>query len=75
MKAEANGRRHDPHPDMEWLPLVTFWQVITDRVFGNSTEPGHGHLYHEDLVLAWAGVLGSPEDVDSAPIAQEIRSR
>lgn len=51
----------DVNPDLGWFPLVTFWQITTDQALGNATAPGHGHLYHHDLVTAWAAVLGIEE--------------
>ncbi|MFK5690067.1 alpha/beta hydrolase [Ornithinimicrobium sp. LYQ92] len=64
----------DVNPEVRWLPLVTFWQVTTDQAVGNSTQQGHGHIYHDDVVTAWAAVLGA-EGTDVGPVIEAIRSR
>lgn len=62
----------DVNRDIEWFPLVTFWQITTDQALGNATAPGHGHLYHHDLVLTWAAVLGV-QDVAETPVIEAIQ--
>lgn len=53
---------------------MTFWQVTTDQAVGNSTQHGHGHIYHDDVVTAWAAVLGT-ETADVGAVIEAIRSR
>lgn len=54
----------DVNPDIRWFPLVTFWQVTTDQAVGNSPQQGHGHIYHDDIVEAWAEVIGTDAEVE-----------
>lgn len=62
----------DVNKDIEWYPLVTFWQVTTDQALGNATAPGHGHLYHHDLVATWTAVLGE-DKVDLASVTSAVQ--
>ena len=49
---------------MRWTSFATFWQLTTDMMVAGSTPAGHGHRYQEELVPAWAGVLGLDPDAD-----------
>lgn len=53
---EPRGR--DVNPSMNWLPVVTFWQLAGDLAVGLSPPYGHGHRYGPELVAVWAAVLG-----------------
>ncbi|MEW9549461.1 alpha/beta hydrolase [Nonomuraea sp. NPDC050783] len=44
------------NPQMNWFPLVTFWQVLVDMTAALSVPPGHGHRYNAGIVDAWAAV-------------------
>ncbi len=46
-------RAPDSNPDMEWFPLVTFWQVATDLVYSFGAPAGHGHRYGANVVEGW----------------------
>jgi uncharacterized membrane protein len=37
-----------------------------------TTPAGHGHRHHEELVPAWAGVLGLDPTADRSRIQQSI---
>lgn len=50
----------DVDPALRWWPLVTFWMIGLDLTVGNNAAPGHGHIYQDDLVDAWAAVLDVP---------------
>jgi uncharacterized membrane protein len=56
---EPPGR--DVLPAMRWLPWVTFWQVTADMVFSTGVPDGHGHVYLDAYVDAWAAVLQPPD--------------
>ena len=45
------------NPEMEWFPLVTFWQVTVDMVFSIETPDGYGHKYQQGTIDAWAAIL------------------
>ena len=57
---------------MRWTSFATFWQLTTDLMVAGSTPAGHGHTYHEELVPAWAGVLGLDPTADYTRIQQAI---
>ncbi|MEV4394112.1 alpha/beta-hydrolase family protein [Nonomuraea sp. NPDC049607] len=44
------------NPQMNWFPLVTFWQVLVDMTAAMSVPPGHGHRYGANIVDGWAAV-------------------
>jgi uncharacterized membrane protein len=48
------------NPEMNWFPLVTFWQVLVDLTAGLSVPPGHGHRYGPNVVDGWAAVAPPP---------------
>ncbi|MDP4508795.1 alpha/beta hydrolase [Nonomuraea turcica] len=48
------------NPEMNWFPLVTFWQVLVDLTAGLSVPPGHGHRYGPNIVDGWAAVAAPP---------------
>jgi uncharacterized membrane protein len=57
---------------MRWTPFATFWQLTTDMMVAGSTPAGHGHRYQDELVPAWAGVLGLDPTGDYRRIQQAI---
>jgi uncharacterized membrane protein len=59
--------------DMRWASVATFWQLTADLLVANSTPAGHGHRYQEELVPAWAGVLGGDPEADYTAIQLAIR--
>lgn len=61
-------RSPDVTPDMEWYPLVTFWQVAVDvPTSGRGSMPaGQGHNYApESYIDSWLAVT-RPDDWDDA---------
>ncbi|MFB4287910.1 alpha/beta hydrolase [Nonomuraea sp. ATR24] len=48
------------NPQMNWFPLVTFWQVLVDMTAGLSVPPGHGHRYGPNIADGWAAVAAPP---------------
>ena len=54
--------------DMNWLPVLTWWQVIFDLVFAAQQQSGVfrsiGHDYRADLAPILAAVVGRGADVD-----------
>jgi uncharacterized membrane protein len=57
---------------MRWASFATFWQLTADLMIANSTGPGHGHRYTEELVPAWAAVLGLDPAADYSRIQAAI---
>ena len=57
---------------MRWTSFATFWQLTTDMMVAGSTPAGHGHRYQDELVPAWAGVLGLDPAADYTSIQQAI---
>lgn len=53
-------RGDDVHPQVRALPLVGGLQATVDQFAANSTPPGHGHVYDEIVVPAWAEILAPP---------------
>ena len=52
----SEPRGADVSPSMRWLPWITFWQVSADLAFSTGVPPGHGHVYKQEYVDAWAAV-------------------
>ncbi|MFG1709895.1 alpha/beta hydrolase [Nonomuraea sp. M3C6] len=48
------------NPQMNWFPLVTFWQVLVDMTAALSVPAGHGHRYAANIVDGWAAVAAPP---------------
>ncbi|GAA2845522.1 hypothetical protein GCM10020220_038610 [Nonomuraea rubra] len=48
------------NPEMNWFPLVTFWQVLVDMTSALDVPPGHGHRYGANIVDGWAAVAAPP---------------
>lgn len=46
----------DVHPQVRWIPFVTFWQVTADMALSMSVPPGHGHAFAGEHVDGWAAV-------------------
>ncbi|MFI6496578.1 alpha/beta hydrolase [Nonomuraea typhae] len=53
-------RGPDVNPQMNWFPLVTFWQVLGDMVVAQDVPSGHGHVYGANVAEGWAAVA-APE--------------
>jgi uncharacterized membrane protein len=73
---EGDWTREPPGADvvgMRFASFVTFWQLTTDLVAANAAPPGHGHRYQEELIPAWAAVLGTAPGTDLDRIEQSIR--
>jgi uncharacterized membrane protein len=58
--------------DMSWTSFATFWQLTTDLLVAGSAPAGHGHRYQEELVPAWAGVLGLDPTADHSRVQKAI---
>lgn len=70
---EPRGR--DVTPSIEWIPLVTFWQLATDMPASVNTPGGVAHRYFEEYVATWARVLDVPLEADvRARIEASIRA-
>ncbi|MFD0331834.1 alpha/beta-hydrolase family protein [Streptacidiphilus monticola] len=53
-------RAPDVSPDMQWYPLVTFWQVTCDLAGADGVPVGYGHRFGTLPVAAWAAVSQPP---------------
>lgn len=53
-------RGPDVNPQMNWFPLVTFWQVLVDMTASLDVPLGHGHRYGANIVDGWAAVAAPP---------------
>ena len=56
----AVPRAPDINPQMNWFPLVTFWQVLVDMTAAQSVPTGHGHRYGANIVDGWAALAAPP---------------
>ncbi|MEV4468218.1 alpha/beta hydrolase [Nonomuraea salmonea] len=48
------------NPEMNWFPLVTFWQVLVDMTAALDVPAGHGHRYGANIADGWAAVAPPP---------------
>jgi uncharacterized membrane protein len=70
-------RGPDVSPDMRWIPVVSFWQVLLDLPAASGVPAGHGHRYGSLVVDGWAVVL-QPEgwtDHDTTRLREELEQR
>ncbi|MGW1867114.1 alpha/beta hydrolase [Streptomyces mauvecolor] len=58
-------RAADVSPELDWLPLVTFWQLAGDLAVGNSVPAGHGHQYGSMPAAAWAAIAAPDSWTDA----------
>ena len=58
-------RGPDVSPDMQWRPVITFWQVAVDQFFANGVPAGHGHVYGSGVVDGWAALAAPPGWTDA----------
>ncbi|HET9020970.1 MAG TPA: alpha/beta-hydrolase family protein [Ornithinibacter sp.] len=58
---QDDQRGPDVSPAMDWLPIVTMWQVLLDMPGAGQVPEGFGHMYSATLqVDAWAAVTRPP---------------
>lgn len=57
----AEPRGPDVLPQIQWIPVVTFWQVAVDMAIALDPPPGFGHNFNGEHVDAWAQVLRVPD--------------
>jgi uncharacterized membrane protein len=57
-----NGTRPpDVSTDMNWYPLVTFWQVAADLALATAVPAPHGHTYGMlQGASSWAAIISPP---------------
>lgn len=67
-------RGPDVHPDVRWIPLVTFLQISADMVSSDKVPDGHGHNYSTEIPYAWQAILRVPgwTDDKSARLGPEL---
>lgn len=57
----ADPRGPDVSPDLHWVPVVTFMQLLTDMMTATSTNAGHGHVYAASHYLqGWVALTDPP---------------
>ena len=61
--AEPPGRGR--HPDMRFIPVITFWQVSADLGNAVGASAGYGHDYDSQMLDGWAAVTSRPGWDDS----------
>jgi len=53
----------DVSPELRFIPVVTFFQLLTDNLTATSTREWHGHTYAtKDYLTAWYRLI-EPEDI------------
>lgn len=53
-------RGPDVSPGLQWVPVVSFLQLVVDMMTATSPPPGRGHVYAaRDYLYAWDEVLGT----------------
>jgi uncharacterized membrane protein len=63
------GRGQDVSGDMQWFPVVTFWQVTVDLLTSAQAPAGHGHSYRESVADGWAALAPPPGWTDAETAA------
>ncbi|MEU7000559.1 alpha/beta-hydrolase family protein [Nonomuraea sp. NPDC046570] len=53
-------RGPDVNDQMNWFPLVTFWQVLGDLPGAITVPAGHGHHYGAIIADGWAAIAAPP---------------
>jgi uncharacterized membrane protein len=54
-------RPPDVSPDLSWMPVVSFLQMVVDMVTATGTPRGFGHVYAaEHYMNAWVALLDPP---------------
>jgi len=54
-------RGPDVAPELRWVPVVTFVQVLTDMMTATTTKAGHGHVYAARHYLdGWVALTDPP---------------
>jgi uncharacterized membrane protein len=75
---EADQRGPDVSPEMDWVPLVTMWQVAFDLPAGGSTPAGYGHLFTSaEYLSSWIGISRPTRwtDADTAALEEVLAER
>ena len=67
----------DVSPDLQFMPVVTQFQLAVDMALANTAPPGHGHAYYgPDYIRPWVAVT-APEnwtEADSARLVEHCDS-
>jgi uncharacterized membrane protein len=75
---EADQRGPDVSPEMDWVPVVTMWQVLFDLPGAGNVPAGYGHLYTSaEYLSGWIGIT-EPEgwtDADTEALEQVLAER
>lgn len=66
----ALPRGPDVSPELRWVPVVTFLQLLTDMMTATTTGSGHGHVYAARHYAAGWVALTDPPGWDAAGLAR-----
>lgn len=67
----------DRSPSFDWMPVVSFWQIVGDLPGAGNVPGGHGHIFGANIVNGWLA-LGTPSgwtDGDTERLRTLIGSR
>ena len=56
----TGARAPDDSDEMDWRPVVSFFQVAADMAFSKGVPAGHGHRYGSNVVEGWVQ-LSAPD--------------
>ncbi|WP_134325029.1 alpha/beta hydrolase [Cumulibacter soli] len=57
---------------VSFTPIATLLQISADMAVATNVDSGHGHVYHEELVPAWAAVLGQDPTEDYSKVEMAV---
>ncbi|MFZ1467921.1 MAG: alpha/beta-hydrolase family protein [Paracoccaceae bacterium] len=66
----AAPRGADVSPELNWVPVVTFVQLLTDMMTATTTNAGHGHVYAARHYLDGWVALTDPPGWDEAKLTR-----
>lgn len=75
---EADQRGPDVSPEMDWVPLVTMWQVLFDLPGAGNVPAGYGHLYTSaEYLSGWIGISRPTgwTEADTAALEEVLAER
>ncbi|QHC01213.1 hypothetical protein EK0264_13555 [Epidermidibacterium keratini] len=67
-------RGDDVTGELSYLPIATLLQVSADMAVATNVDVGHGHVYRDEVVPTWAGVLGLDPTADYSNVIDAIRN-
>lgn len=67
----------DRSPAFQWMPIITFWQVVMDLTDSLGVPTGHGHHFGSNVVDGWVAI-SAPDgwtDADTRRLKAEVGER